>query len=386
MFFILQILQAEIVKNIALIFLSAMAFVLVIGLISWFIYLFFDHREDYLIKRSHRIEVENKASKMVIKTKDNESLFVFDYRKDEFVFISRSQKQILSEKISGKIDDKNDSDTVVDKIDLLYAMDSVQCCLIIGSRDAGKTTILKHFIARRLAKSHVLVLDPHNTPDKWPIGSHVIGNGRDFSQIEKALAALVDLMNKRFGEISSGLVRESKHPKITVVLEEWRTVTLNNTSVTTNALKTLITESRKANIDIFIASQSDRVGALGIKGEGDLKEAFALVSLSVNKLTKERTGTIDLGDGEINALLPGEYQGDLILSEDMPDINLILDSSRSLSESNNDFTDEEQKIIEMHFADESLRSISESVYGSGKFGTYYNDKIKAVIDRYKASI
>ncbi|HMQ51660.1 MAG TPA: hypothetical protein PKD98_06150, partial [Anaerolineae bacterium] len=57
----------------------------------------------------------------------------------------------------------------------------------------------QHIIARRASRSEMIVIDPHASPQKWAVGN-VVGLGRDYERIDRALDALVRLMIKRYGE------------------------------------------------------------------------------------------------------------------------------------------------------------------------------------------
>jgi hypothetical protein len=257
------------------------------------------------------------------------------------------------------------------RIDLLAALDTAQCALIVGQRDAGKTTLLQHVISRRLNKSHVLVLDPHSHPIRWPEGCAVVGTERDFPKIANALNGLMALMDKRYREIGKGLIREGEHPSVTVVIDEWRAIVYNLGKPASDIIKSLLAESRKTNIDVFVGTHSERVKALGIEGEGDLKEGFVIVRLTINKITKQRRATVDYGDGEISAVLPGPYNSQGLQTLDRNDLfNLAPEP-----------TPEETRILEMYKAGESFRTISRVVF-EGKVGQFYNQKIQAILEKY----
>ena len=189
-------------------------------------------------------------------------------------------------------------------VDLLAALDSVQRCLIVGASDTGKTTLLQHLVTRRLQSSKVVVLDPHAYPDKWP-GCKVMGASRNYIEIDQALTGLVQLMTKRYEDIGRGLVVEGHHPRLTILIDEWRAIVFNVKGAS-EAIKALLTESRKAAFSVFVATHSERVKALGIEGEGDLKDGFAVVRLSI--INGQRLATLDTGNGEAPARLPGSFR------------------------------------------------------------------------------
>jgi hypothetical protein len=254
------------------------------------------------------------------------------------------------------------------QIDLLTALDPVQRCLIVGPSDAGKTTLLQWIICRRQNISKVIVIDPHAYPEKWP-HCIVLGTGRNYIEIDRALNALIQLMTKRYDEIGKGLVAEMAHHKLTIVIDEWRAI-VYNVKDASEAIKTLLTESRKAAFSVFVGTHSERVKALGLEGEGDLKDGFAVVRLSlVNGL---RQATIDTGNGEIPVLLPGPYIGNhptVIEANEI--INLVAEAKP---------TEREQQILDLAASGVTYAKICEAVWGYKSSKKY--PEIDAVLAKF----
>lgn len=190
-------------------------------------------------------------------------------------------------------------------IKLLPALENEQRVLIVGASNSGKTELLKWIAQRRGQTSNVVVIDPHAYLNKWPV-NQVIGIGRNYPEIDKTLQALVQLMQKRYKDIGSGKVIEGQHKPVCCIVDEWRAIT-GNLDNAGDALKTLLTESRKASMSMFVASHSDRAKPLGLSGEYDLKDGFVIVRLSVQDGV--RTATLDAGNGEQAAVLPGAFGG-----------------------------------------------------------------------------
>jgi hypothetical protein len=254
------------------------------------------------------------------------------------------------------------------QIELLPALDTVQRCLLVGASDTGKTTLLQWIISRRLGTSKVVVIDPHSWPGKWPEGCVVVGTGRKFADIERTLTALVQLMTKRYDEIGRGVVAEMAHGKITIVIDEWRAI-VQNVKGASEAIKALLTESRKAAFSVFVATHSERVKALGIEGEGDLKDGFAVVRLL--NINGQRQATMDTGNGEVPVVLPGQfssYQSQVIEGQ-ADDLDLELVPSPI-----------EARIVELHHAGENVSTIATEVFGSK--GGNQNDRVKEVLSKF----
>ena len=203
-------------------------------------------------------------------------------------------------------------------VGVLPALADSQRCLIVGASNAGKTTLLQHLVAAKMQDSRVVVIDPHAYPDKWP-GCQVVGAGRDYATIDQALTGLIELMTTRYDEIGRGLVPEMGHERVTVVIDEWRAIAYN-VKGGGDCIKTLLTESRKAAFSVFVGTHSERVRALGLEGEGDLKDGFLMVRLTVEG--GERRVTVDYGDGQQPATLPGPFAPEPALPPTRPVLEL----------------------------------------------------------------
>lgn len=252
------------------------------------------------------------------------------------------------------------------RIDLLTALDSVQRCLIVGASDSGKTTLLQWLVNRKLQTSKVIVIDPHAYPNKWP-GCVVVGTGRNYQEIAKALDALVRLMTKRYEEIGKGIVAEQAHSRITILIDEWRAI-VYNVKDASEAIKALLTESRKAAFSVFVATHSDRAKPLGLEGEYDLKDGFAIVRLSV--ANGQRQATLDAGNGEVSVELPRVY----------PTLNPPIIEADEVISLEPEPTPEEARILKLYEQGESSSAISAVVFGSK--GGNQNQRVKEVLRKY----
>jgi hypothetical protein len=257
---------------------------------------------------------------------------------------------------------------LVQPVNLLDALETVQRCLIVGASDTGKTTLLQHIINRRVQNSKVIVIDPHAYPKKWA-GCSVAGTGRNYGEIEKALTALVQIMTKRYDEIGKGVMPEMGHPRITILIDEWRAI-IANVKPAGEAIKALLTESRKAAFSVFVATHSDRAKPLGLEGEYDLKDGFAVVRLTV--INGQRQATFDTGNGELPVMLPGPYHGHYPQVIDAGEfINLDVKPTAI-----------EAEILNLHSAGNSISAIAAQVFGSK--GGNQNQQVKDVLSKYDA--
>ncbi|MCG3208336.1 MAG: hypothetical protein FOGNACKC_01939 [Anaerolineae bacterium] len=252
-------------------------------------------------------------------------------------------------------------------IDLLTALDSVQRGLIVGASGSGKTTLLQWLVNRRRQTSKVVVIDPHGWPDKWP-GCYTVGNGRNYQEINRGLAGLLKIMDTRYTEIGQGVRRENSHPPLTILIDEWRAIVANLGKPAAETIKALLTESRKAAFTVFVVSHSDRAKPLGLEGEYDLKDGFALVRLAI--VNGQRTATIDTGNGPQPATLPGPLPGSFTHYAP-PDFDLDLTPEP---------TEQEVQVLELHRQGASYNEIARQVFGST--GGKQTEAIKQIIAKF----
>lgn len=187
--------------------------------------------------------------------------------------------------------------------ELLSILNTAQRVLIVGPSNSGKTTLLQWIASQR--NGAVVVIDTQAYPDKWN-KARVIGAGSNHVEVGRALDNLIELMVKRYKEISEGLVREGEHPKLTVIIDEWMAIVYQCQNATDTIMR-LLTESRKAAMSIVIGSHSDRVKSLGLDGRGDLRDGFLIVRLWEDE-DGTRKATYDYGRGERACRLPGRFE------------------------------------------------------------------------------
>lgn len=244
------------------------------------------------------------------------------------------------------------------RLNLLDEIKKFERILIIGVTDTGKTTLIMKTIENRQGK--IIALDPHNEKGKWPHNVKVVGGGRKFELITQALESLTVIMNQRYSQMEKGLTKERAFSPIWVVADEWRAA-VQHSKEGAELLKELLNEGRKVNIGMVLGSQSERVRALGIEGEGDLKESFCIVRLKLNLLNKERRATIDFGEGQIEC--------DFILD------NTILPA----------VVTPEQMILQDYQAGVTTTAIAKKIYGP-KAGGYQAEKVKKILRNFGYSI
>lgn len=250
-------------------------------------------------------------------------------------------------------------------VDLLAQLDRAERVLVKGASDAGKTTLLQHVASR---SSGVFIIDPHFAPGIWPVkDNRVIGAARNYPAIDTFLLQLLEEVNSRYARRAKG---EMNFGQITLIIDEFQSIRAECDQAG-KILSTLIRESRKVGFRLFIGSHSELVKPLGLEGQGDIRDGLLIVRLEIDQITKQRKVTMDAGHGEQDCYFPPFGQpAQLPAPAAMPDLVIRP-------------TKEEQHLIELiQVGITSRKQLSESVWGKGKFGKFYNEKIDKILAKY----
>lgn len=168
--------------------------------------------------------------------------------------------------------------------------------LLLSARtNAGKTTLATAILAAR-AGEQLLILDPHDQPDKW-FGLRAIGGGRNFDAILSALAGVLDEMDRRYVEYNDGKETDA-FDRLTVLIDETPALvahTMDGQRTTDarwkNFAKKLGSEARKVRISAILLTQSPLVQDIQISTY--MRENFTRVALGdqVTALLSEEKDT-----------------------------------------------------------------------------------------------
>lgn len=279
-----------------------------------------------------------------------------------------------------------------------------QRILISGGQDAGKTTICQWVCYYKLQQGgRVIVIDSHATPVRWPRGCEVIGAAQDYDAIEKLLKWMVAEMKRRYEDQAAGKVPERGHEIISVVSDEWTLLpeVIDNVEQYTGPL---LTETRKAGFDFYLAAHDVTVDALGIRGKGGLRKAFDFAVLcDYDFITGERHTYINFMKGgrvsekdNIEYEAPGPFiiqgtaspvknDGTPLLGEPTGDVwEYDIDDQDPEPEQ----TPEESEAIRGFFTTceggpFSWNRATQAAFGEGRFGKNYIEKLKRILDKFE---
>lgn len=151
---------------------------------------------------------------------------------------------------------------------------------LIGATGSGKTTAAMAQLAARQGKK--LIIDPKPPKPgkvKWGGLPYVmIDSDGGYSDIRAALKVANEEYKRRLAGLRNGTVA-GEFEELTIFVDETPTVVSECPDVAAKLFKDIGRIGRELRIRLVLMSQTDRVKALGLEGEGDTRENFVFISL-----------------------------------------------------------------------------------------------------------
>lgn len=260
--------------------------------------------------------------------------------------------------------------------------------LVIGGKGSGKTTLLQHLEAERIRQGKILVLDSHAQPSQWQ--SEVIGIGRDYGQIQRAMVSIVNLLDKRYKTFATG----QKHFElIWSIVDEFTLLPRILKDQLGFDVKSysypILTEGRKVGLNCIWGSHSDRAEALGLQGAKDLIECFDVV-VYLKSTNRGHYALCDFGEGkqDIRYRLPGPFviQGQAE-SVDDSETKLLVDDMPTM-EIPDPIPNDEEKLAIVGFrtvarsGEFSWNKATQAAFGESRVGKNYHNKLRRILDKF----
>ena len=268
--------------------------------------------------------------------------------------------------------------------------------LLLGPTRSGKSTLARAVLAERARTDKVIILDPHGRYNDWG-GLPAIGDGRDFDRIEKTIYAIHAEFERRFKP------GEDMGQPLSVFIDETPALAAERKHLIPYITKWL-REAAKAKIRVVVLSQGWEVRALGIEGEGSIRENFKTVKLgtfAIDELPEAEQhaypAVLVHGNGKgvprliDTSGLPERAQAALSPAVVwQPDPALLTDGSSSRADGSKDAeivdpgptTTDRERILALHRQGVSMSKIAHMVYGYAAGAAFR--KVKAVLDETEA--
>lgn len=147
--------------------------------------------------------------------------------------------------------------------------------MLLGSTGHGKSTLAKHLAANCTA--YTIVIDPHAAPDDWG-NLPVYGAGRKYEQIAEIMGVTLKLLQKRFEERDNGV---KQFEPLIIICDEYPAIIASAAAgkVASSWMKLISREARKVSIRLVVLTQSPEVKAIGLEGEGSVRDNFCFIRL-----------------------------------------------------------------------------------------------------------
>lgn len=147
--------------------------------------------------------------------------------------------------------------------------------MLLGSTGDGKSTLAKHLAANCTA--YTIVIDPHAAPDDWG-NLPVYGAGRNYKEIAEIMKVILDLMQARYDARNQG---QKQFEPLVVICDEYPAIVASAEAgkVSSSWMKLVSREARKVAIRLVVLTQSPEVKAIGLEGEGSVRDNFCFIKL-----------------------------------------------------------------------------------------------------------
>jgi hypothetical protein len=147
--------------------------------------------------------------------------------------------------------------------------------MLLGSTGDGKSTLAKHLAANCTA--YTIVIDPHAAPDDWG-NLPVYGAGRKYEQIAEIMQVTLQLLQKRFDARDQGV---KQFEPLIIICDEYPAIIASSAAgkIASSWMKLISREARKVAIRLVVLTQSPEVKAIGLEGEGSVRDNFCFIKL-----------------------------------------------------------------------------------------------------------
>lgn len=208
--------------------------------------------------------------------------------------------------------------------------------LIIGNTGSGKTILAKYLLSS--IRDQLVIIDIKDRPNKYnstdsSVRSYSLDSDLSFSTIDTVCSKLIGELKTRQRAMNTGT---NDFSPLTVFIDEYLTI-IQNVPVAKEMMLKVAVIGRELKVRLVLATQSNRVKALGLEGIGDVKDSFTMCYLGKHILPYTKEGkvqerTLVIDDG--TSILFGDTNNIMKHTSDIESSRLFV-----FEESSNDSTD-----------------------------------------------
>ncbi|MCG3208364.1 MAG: hypothetical protein FOGNACKC_01968 [Anaerolineae bacterium] len=251
-----------------------------------------------------------------------------------------------------------------------------QAYAIIGGQQTGKTWQARH-IATYWVQQGIkpVVIGPKWDKGEWG-GCYLIGGGGDMAALEWGITLVRRLVEQRH----AAPMAHKSHPIQPIFFDDWTPIV----DAVPNA-RALVLEATtlyaSVNVVLYFILHSDTANAWGVDRKGAaLKDNFVKLFIQPAYddtgliLRRQTQGVVRFAGENVDRPVklfttpPPALTAPVIIPTPQAEPSQL-----------------EAQVLELHRQRASLREISQAVFGDGKFGKYWNDKIKQILNNYGVS-
>lgn len=293
--------------------------VILVGFLSWNYYIDQVSNNEAQAAETKKMKLQNERTEL-----ENKALEKFNNKLDNFY--EELVRQMQENKVylpgigNGKIETNSFTRAIAQSsgnqpqveddfmVDVIQEVCRFKRVVVIGSTDAGKTTLLKHLAVAKSPQAETIIALDRYLDNEWPILDNlIVCNGDDDDKVKLILSMILTIMKKR-NEQPSG----TQFKPLVLIIEELGTIS-GIIQENPEFRNWIYNRSRRLEVHFIFILHGTTNAALGSRGDREFLRGIELaVHIDLDVQTQERTAQVEWGFGTKKftaCKLPGIFSG-----------------------------------------------------------------------------